>query len=163
MVVSILCKTSLTGRKIYLLVEKRRMAMRWILILVLLSSIGCIGEEKPEISSGKKIVYDYTPEKMEKALESSQPTLLEFAADWCTYCWTMLPTMEELRKEYAGRVNFLTANFDEETELAEGYNIRGLPAFVFLNEEGEVEKTLMGYLSERAMRREIDALISGEK
>jgi thioredoxin 1 len=125
------------------------------IIVILLISAGCISAVKEEPSH---IEYDYTPEKLEKALSSGRPTVLEFAADWCSYCWTMLPAMEELRKEYAGRVNFLTANFDEEPELAQKYGVKSLPAFVFFNEKGEVEKKFVGYLSKKGMEREIEAL-----
>jgi|GEM_PF-3027666 thioredoxin 1 len=130
------------------------------IILLLIILVGCISSEKSiEKTAGESIEYDYSPEKFEAALSSRNPIVLEFAADWCIYCWEMLPTMRELKKEYSGKVNFLTANFDEEKELAQKYGIDSLPAFVFFNNKGEVEKKFIGYLSKKGMEREIELLL----
>lgn len=59
----------------------------------------------------------------------------------------MEPTMQELRREYKGRVNSITADFDKEKELISRRKVFVTPFFVFFDSDGEVIRTLIGYQS----------------
>ena len=58
-----------------------------------------------------------------EVLESSEPVLVDFWASWCGPCKMMAPVLEELEKEYEGKVKFCKVNVDDEAALAEEYRI----------------------------------------
>jgi thioredoxin 1 len=68
--------------------------------------------------------------------------LIDFFATWCGPCKHIAPKFEELSKVYSN-VTFLKVDVDESQELAEFFNIRAMPTFVFLR-NGTVVKTIEG-------------------
>lgn len=129
--------------------------IRILLILALLVT-GCVAESTPT-----EISFDYTPDRLKTALGSGKPTVLQLAASWCSYCVKMEPTMQALRKEYGGRVNIITADFDKETGLVSEYRVFATPFFVFFDSDGEVIRTLMGYQEMDSIKQLIDGLVMG--
>lgn len=127
---------------------------RALLIAILLT--GCISE-----NAETKISFDYTQENLQNALKSGRPTVLQFAVSWCSYCLRMEPIMKELKKEYSGRVNIITANFDTEKDLVSEYRVFSTPFFVFFDANGEVLRTLVGYQSRDNIERVINSILTG--
>ena len=127
-----------------------------ILLIAAVLLVGCLSDSQPQ-----EISFDYTPEKLQAALESGKPTILQLAASWCSYCVKMEPAMQELKREYAGRANIITADFDKEKELAENYKAFGTPFFVFYDPGGEVVRTLVGYQSKENIKQLLDGLLLG--
>ncbi|MFQ6051942.1 MAG: thioredoxin domain-containing protein [Candidatus Hydrothermarchaeota archaeon] len=116
-------------------------------------------------SSGKyedyerKIVYDYTPEKLHMALTSGKPTLLEIAADWCPYCREMAPTMNTIKEKYKSEFNIITANADLDLDLVRYYQVKGLPTLVFFDREGKEVFKLVGFQEKEKLEKIIEELI----
>ncbi len=91
--------------------------------------------------------------------QENKPVLLDFYADWCGPCQTLLPTVEKLSKEFEGNVEIRKVNVDENRELAIRFGIRSIPALFFLKGNDVVEK-VVGAVSEGELRRRLNSLMS---
>ncbi len=69
--------------------------------------------------------------------------LIDFYADWCGPCKMMAPVIEELEKEFAGKVTFEKINIDRETEKASQYGVMSIPTYV-LEKDGKEAERLIG-------------------
>lgn len=81
----------------------------------------------------------------EKALTNSQPTVVEFYADWCSTCRAIAPTLFELHQEYP-KVNFVMINIDnpQASKPMKTYQVTGVPHLVFLRDNQTVAETFTG-------------------
>ena len=66
----------------------------------------------------------------EEVLDSSIPVLVDFWASWCGPCRMIAPVVEEIAKEYDGKVKVGKVNVDDERELAEEYDIMYIPTLI---------------------------------
>lgn len=77
-------------------------------------------------------------ERLEAALEQNKPVFIEFFADRCPACVAMKPTIAELKKQYGKDIEFILADTDGTgLDLAIEYQVMFIPAYVFINAEGE--------------------------
>ena len=83
-----------------------------------------------------------------------KPLVLDFWATWCGPCRLLSPILEEVAKEYEGKVVLAKVNVDEEPELADSFRIRNIPT-VLLFKNGEIAATSVGYVP----KAEIEALL----
>jgi thioredoxin 1 len=79
-------------------------------------------------------------------LKSDIPTMVDFWAPWCGPCQVIAPVIEELAKEYAGRVKMAKMNVDENPATPSRYGIRGIPT-VMIFKDGEVFDQIVGAVS----------------
>lgn len=91
------------------------------------------------------------------------PALLDFYAEWCAPCKAMNPTIEALAKKYEGKLEVKKINVDEQPELAELYNVRSIPTFVFLNTDDVEAARGVGAKSQAVLERTIEDLIERER
>ena len=89
----------------------------------------------------KEKVWNYTESPMEFKYLGDKPCVVDFYADWCAPCKTAGPILEEVANEYKGKVVFYKVNIDENKELAAAFNIRSIPAFLFVPLKGDPEMT----------------------
>jgi len=75
-------------------------------------------------------VFNYEKNKDWK-YEGELPCIIDFYADWCQPCKIVAPILEELAKEYEGKINIYKVNTEEETELAAAFGIRSIPSILF--------------------------------
>lgn len=76
-------------------------------------------------------------------LKSNQPVLLDFWAEWCGPCKAIAPKLEELAKNYAGKLKIAKINVDENQDTPTRYSIRGIPTLI-LFKNGQVVDKLVG-------------------
>jgi thioredoxin 1 len=76
-------------------------------------------------------------------LESDKLTVVDFWAEWCGPCRAIGPIIEELGREYEGKVNVGKVNVDHNSEVSINYGITSIPAILFFK-NGEVVDKLVG-------------------
>ena len=77
-------------------------------------------------------------------LQSVQPVVVDFYADWCPPCRMMDPAVEKLAGEFAGKVKFGKLNVDDNQEIAIRYSVMGIPT-LGLFRDGKLVDRLVGY------------------
>ena len=80
-----------------------------------------------------------------EVLESDLPVLVDFWADWCGPCKMLAPTIEEIAKEYEGKVKVGKVNIDEFAQLAIKYGVASIPT-VILFKDGQVVDKSVGFV-----------------
>jgi thioredoxin len=80
----------------------------------------------------KKLVWDYTKNSDTWVFNGDLPLIIDFYADWCRPCKIIAPIMDELAEEYKGKIRVYKINTDKEKELASVFNIRSIPAVLFV-------------------------------
>jgi thioredoxin 1 len=103
-----------------------------------------------------KVVSDASFET--DVINSSQPVLVDFWAEWCGPCKALSPVLEEIANEYDGRITIAKVNVDENAQIPPKYGIRGIPTML-LFKDGVVEATKVGALSKANLSAFLDSNI----
>jgi thioredoxin len=81
-------------------------------------------------------IMDYEKNPEQWVYKGEKPGLVDFYADWCRPCKITSPIMDELAKEYAGKINIYKVDVDKEQELAAIFGVRSIPTFLYMPMEG---------------------------
>lgn len=84
--------------------------------------------------------------------------MVDFWAAWCAPCRMVAPTVEELAKEYKGKVKFVKLNTDENPDIASKYNIMGIPTLMFF-QDGRKLDSIVGAVPKQHLKEKIDFLL----
>jgi len=83
--------------------------------------------------------------------KADQPVLVDFWAEWCGPCRMVAPILEELSEEFAGKLKVVKLDVENNPQVAQAYNIRGIPALL-LFKNGEVAGQQIGALPKHQLK-----------
>jgi len=86
-------------------------------------------------------VFNYETNK-EWKFEGVRPCVIDFYADWCGPCKMVAPILEELAREYEGRIDIFKVDTEAEQELAAVFGIRSIPSILFVPVEGQPQMAM---------------------
>lgn len=106
-------------------------------------------------------VFNFEKNK-EWKFEGTKPCIIDFYADWCGPCKMVAPVLEELSKDYDGKLDVYKVNTEEEQELASAFGIRSIPSFLFVPAEGQPQMA-MGALPKETFIQAFKDVLGVEK
>ncbi len=90
-----------------------------------------------------------------EVLQSSQPVLVDYWAEWCGPCKMIAPILDEVSSAYAGKLQIAKMNVDENRDIPAKFGIRGIPTLM-LFKDGQLAATKVGAMSKAQMTAFID-------
>jgi thioredoxin 1 len=110
----------------------------------------------------KQKVFDYTTNQ-EWKYAGTLPAIIDFYADWCGPCKMVAPILEQLAKQYEGKLLIYKVDTEAEQELSAVFGIRSIPTFLFIPVEGQPSMQ-PGALPKNVLEKVIEEhLLVGEK
>jgi thioredoxin 1 len=92
----------------------------------------------------------------EEVLNSPEPVLVDYWANWCAPCKMIAPLLEEIAEEYAGKIKVAKLDIDQNRAVTERFKVRGIPTLM-LFKGGEPEATKVGAVSKSQLTVFIDS------
>jgi len=93
-----------------------------------------------------------------EVLKSQTPTVVDFYADWCGPCRMVSPIIEQLSKEYEGKVKFAKVNTDDNPDIAMKYGIMSIPTIIVFK-NGQAASTVIGAGPASMYKQKIEAVL----
>ena len=92
----------------------------------------------------------------EKVVKADGPVLVDYWAPWCGPCKMISPLLEEVSKEYAGKLTVVKLNIDDNPQTPQHYGVRGIPTLMMFK-NGEVEATKVGAITKSQLTEFINS------
>jgi thioredoxin len=94
----------------------------------------------------------------EEVIKSDKPVLIDFWATWCGPCRMIAPIVEEMAKEYDGKVKIGKLDVDSNQQSSIKYGVRSIPTLLLFN-NGEIKETIIGAVPKAQIVQKLEALI----
>jgi thioredoxin len=117
--------------------------------------------EELKESTFKTKVFNYEAEK-EWKYEGDLPAIIDFYADWCGPCKALSPILEELSREYQGKLHIYKVDTEASPELAGAFGIKSIPSILFIPKEGEPSMAT-GMVPKAELKKAISSILNVQK
>jgi thioredoxin 1 len=107
--------------------------------------------------SFRKLVFNYETNK-EWKYEGDTPAIIDFYADWCPPCRQLSPLVEEIAKEYNGKIVVYKVDTDKEKDLAQSVGISNLPTLLYIPVSGKPQVTI-GFIPKETIIKTISEVL----
>lgn len=107
-----------------------------------------------------ELIANYELSPSEWKFLGDKPALIDFYASWCGPCKSIAPILDELAKEYTGRINIYKVDTEKEQNLAAAFGVRSIPSILFVPMAGRPQMS-QGAMSKEGFRKVIDDLLLG--
>ena len=105
-----------------------------------------------------KLVADYEANPKEWKFMGDKPCLVDFYASWCGPCKMVAPILDELAKEYEGKIDIYKVDTEKEQDLAADFGIRSIPTLLFVPKGGKPQ-IVQGALSKAQFKEAINDIL----
>ena len=113
---------------------------------------------KVAVQEKKKVIFDkpveVTDKTFDETIRNNQLVVVDYWAPWCGPCQVVAPIIEELARQYAGKVLFGKLNVDENPLVAMRYGIMGIPTLLFFK-NGELIDRMVGAIPKQMLEQKI--------
>jgi thioredoxin 1 len=124
-----------------------------------LQSLSCNKEQQQKLKKVNTMAKEFNDSNFQSdVLASEKLTVVDFWAEWCGPCRAIGPVIEELSKEYDGKVNIGKVNVDNNPQVSMNYGITSIPAILFIK-GGQVVDKLVGAQPKGNFVKKIEAHI----
>jgi thioredoxin 1 len=93
-----------------------------------------------------------------EVLNSTQPVVVDFWAEWCGPCKMLAPVLDEVARETSGHAKVAKVNVDENPELANRFGVQSIPTLIYFR-DGQVQHQSLGNPGKRSIVAKLDELI----
>ena len=143
-------------------------------MILLISICGCFNNKaekneetkdtnslKEDVTKSKDLIVQIIDKTMfdKEVLEYSEPVIVKFTAPWCGACQMMNPIYHKLAKEFEGKVKFTEVNVDNVSQIAQKYQVQGIPTFIFYK-DGDKKGHMIGASQEAGFKDLINKYFS---
>ena len=105
------------------------------------------------------LTKEFTADNFEtEVIQSTQPVLVDFWAEWCGPCRQIAPAVDEVAAEYEGRAVVGKVNIDHHPDIASQYGIRSIPNLLFFS-NGKVQQQIVGAVGKGEISEAINKLL----
>ena len=103
----------------------------------------------------EKIIHITDDTFEQEVLQSQTPVLVDYWAEWCGPCKMIAPVLEDMAKDYAGRLTVAKLDIDANPGVTSKYGIRGIPTLI-LFKGGQPVETLVGFMPEKQILAKVE-------
>ena len=104
------------------------------------------------------MALEFTDDNIKGIVNSGKPVVIDFWAEWCGPCRMIGPSIEELSKEYEGKVQIGKMNVDDHVDTPSEYGIRNIPTILFIK-DGQVVDKQVGAAPKAVLEEKVKALL----